>query len=124
MQTKFAKIAGCILTFLLSFLFIMSAYLKLSQNETAIAQAEYFGINAKTYLLIGIVEMVSLILFIIPRTGVLGTLMLAAYLGGAIATHLQHQQPIVIPVLTQTLLWVTAVIRFPEVKYRLMRSML
>ncbi len=100
----------------------MSAFMKLSQNESAIAQAASVGIDAATYRFIGVIEILSLILFVIPRTGIVGTLLLAAYLGGAIVTHLQHQQPVVMAVAVQTLLWVTAFIRFPELKRRLLTA--
>ena len=119
MSQKTIKIMGWSLTTILGALFVFSAFLKLSQNSTALAQAAAFGFNQTTYLLIGIIEITSLVLFIIPRTGVLGTLLLVAYLGGAIVTHLQHQQPIVMPVVVQIILWITAVIRFPELRLRL-----
>ena len=122
MSQKTIKIIGWVLTIILAFLFIMSASMKLTQNETAVAQASTFGIDATTYLFIGIIEIISLILFIIPRTGIIGTLLLAAYLGGAIVTHLQHQEPIAMAVIIQMILWITAFIRFPELSQRLLTA--
>lgn len=122
MSQKTIKIIGWVLTIILAFLFIMSASMKLTQNETAVAQASTFGIDATTYLFIGIIEIISLILFIIPRTGIIGTLLLAAYLGGAIVTHLQHQEPIAMAVIIQMVLWITAFIRFPELSQRLLTA--
>ena len=78
------------------------------------------GIDATTYFFIGIIEIISLVLFLIPRTGIIGTLLIASYMGGAIATHLQHHQPIAMAVIIQILLWITAFIRFPELKERLL----
>lgn len=120
MSQKAIKITGWTLTILSWLLFTMSAVMKLIQNETALAQAASFGIDGGTYLMIGVIEIISLILFIIPRTGVVGTLLLVAYMGGAIATHLQHQQPVAVAVLIQILVWITAVVRFPELKQRLL----
>lgn len=120
MSQKAINITGWVLTVILALLFIMSAAAKLTQNETALAQAAAAGFDATTYQIIGIVEIVSLVLFLIPRTGILGTLLLVAYMGGAIATHVQHQEPIVVPVLIQMLLWITAFLRFPELKQRLL----
>lgn len=119
MSQKSIKITGWAMTIILGLVFTMSAFMKLTQNETALAQASSFGIEATTYQFIGIIEIISLILFIIPRTGILGTLLLIAYLGGAIVTHLQHQEPIAIAVIIQILLWITAFVRFPELKQRL-----
>ncbi len=122
MSQKGIKITGWTLTIILGLLFTMSAFMKLTQNETALAQASSFGLDAATYQFIGIIEIVTLILFIIPRTGILGTLLLAAYLGGAIVTHLQHQQSIAMAVIIQILLWITAFVRFPELKQRLLTT--
>jgi hypothetical protein len=119
MSQKAIKITEWTMTIVLALVFTMSAFLKLTQNETALAQASSFGIDATTYQFIGIIEIISLILFIVPRTGILGTMLLVAYLGGAIVTHLQHQQPIAMAVIFQILLWVTAFIRFPELKQRI-----
>jgi uncharacterized membrane protein YphA (DoxX/SURF4 family) len=119
MSQKAIKITGWTLTIILALVFTMSAFMKLTQNETALAQASSFGIDTTTYQFIGIIEVISLLLFLIPRTGILGTLLLVAYMGGAIVTHLQHQQPIAVAVIVQILLWVTAFIRFPELKQRL-----
>lgn len=119
MSKKAIKITGWAMTIILGLLFTMSAFMKLTQNETALAQASSFGIDATTYQFIGIIEIISLILFIIPRTGILGTMLLVAYLGGAIVAHLQHQEPIAVAVIIQILLWITAYVRFPELKQRL-----
>lgn len=119
MSQKAIKISGWSLTIILGLLFTMSAFTKLAQNEEALAQASTFGLDATTYQFIGIIEIIALILFIIPRTGVLGTLLLVAYLGGAIVTHLQHQEPIATAVIIQMVLWITAFIRFPELRQRL-----
>lgn len=119
MSQKTRKIVGWVLTGLLALVFIMSAFMKLTQDEAAVEQAAAFGIDAATYRIIGIIEVVSLVLFIIPRMGVIGTLLLAAYLGGAIVTHLLHHESVVTPVVIQCVLWIAAVIRFPELLQRL-----
>jgi len=122
MLHKAIKITGWALTIIIAFMLSMSALLKLTQDETAVAQASSIGIDAATYVFIGIIEIISLLLFVIPRTGIIGTLLLAAYFGGAIVTHLQHQQPIAIALTLQIAVWVTAFIRFPELKQRLLTT--
>lgn len=123
MSQKSIKITGWILTSVLALLFTMGAFLKLSQNEEGLAQAASIGIDSNTWFMIGLLEMLSLILFIVPRTGVLGALLLIAYMGGAIVTHLQHQQPIAVVVLIQIVIWITTAIRFPELLQRLLPAL-
>ena len=120
MVQRSMKITGWVLTALLALLFGMSAFMKIISDPEIVQQAASIGLDAATYRTIGIVEIFSLILFLIPRTGVLGALLLVAYMGGAIVTHLQHQEPIALAVTVQILLWLAAFLRFPELKQRLL----
>lgn len=124
MSQKTITITGWVLTAVLAFLFAMSALMKLTLSEETIAMAGTVGLEGSTYRLIGIIELISLVLFITPRTGILGTLLLVAYMGGAIVTHLEHQQPIATAVAVQAALWITAFLRFPELKQRLLPAAL
>lgn len=119
-QTK--KIVYWVLTGLVAFVFTGSAIGKFTANAEALKMAEAIGLDAQTYTLLGIVEVLSVLLFILPRTGVLGTLLLTAYMGGAIATHLEHAQSILAPCIIQAFLWIVAVYRFPELKTRILNS--
>ena len=64
-------------------------------------------------------EILAFVLFIIPRTGIVGTLLMVAYMGGTIATHLHHQMPIYALIIIECLIWITAAIRFQELTKRL-----
>jgi hypothetical protein len=99
--------------------FIGSGSMKVLGSEEAIKGAATMGISAGTLKLIGVLEIICVLLFAIPRTGLLGTLLPSAYIGGAIATHLEHQIPIFAPIILQCIVWITAVIRFPELSRRL-----
>lgn len=120
MSQKTKKIIGWVLTGLLAFVFLSSAFMKLKGGADMAKGAAAFGLTLGTLQLIGVVEIISLVLFVIPRTGLLGTLLLAAYLGGAIATHLEHHMPVFAPIIIQCIVWITATIRFPELSRRLM----
>lgn len=61
-------------------------------------------------------------MFLIPRTAVLGTLLLVAYMGGAIATHLQHNQPLGAAMGIAALVWIVAALRLPELTSRILRK--
>lgn len=119
---KTKKIIYWVLTGLVSFVFLGSAIGKFTANKEALKMAANFGLDARTYTLIGVVELVCLILFIIPRTGIVGTLLLAAYMGGAIATHLEHGESIMAPCIIQTFLFLVAFYRFPELRIKLLNS--
>jgi hypothetical protein len=66
------------------------------------------GYPANVILPLGIVLTGSTILFLIPRTSVLGAILLTGYLGGAVATHVRVGAgvfPIVFPIVFGILLW-------------------
>lgn len=96
-----------------------SAFDKITGSEHALQMGASFGLSASTYSIMGLIEILSVILFLFPRTGILGTLLLSSYFGGAIATHLQHQQNIIFPIAIEAFVWITAVIRFPELTQRI-----
>ncbi len=119
MSPKTRNIIGWVLTALLAILFLWSAYGKFFGTPEMEEQTAAMGVTPDALRIIGIVELLAIVLFIIPRTGVLGTLLLVAYLGGAIATHLEHALPILMPVIISIVLWITAALRFPELVSRL-----
>ena len=121
MKEKTKKIVYWILTGLIALLFGSSSLGKLFSSPEALKMAEAFGLTGQTYMTLGIIELVSVILFVIPRTGVLGSLLLIAYMGGAIATHLEHGQPIMAPCVIQAVLWLIIIFRFPELRERLFK---
>ena len=122
MKEKTKKIVYWILTGLIALLFGSSSLGKLFSSPEALKMAEAFGLTGQTYMTLGIIELVSVILFVIPRTGVLGSILLIAYMGGAIATHLEHGQPIIAPCVIQAVLWLIVIFRFPELKERLFKG--
>ena len=122
MSQKTIKVTGWILTAILFLLSTMSAIMKITLSDAALTQTDALGINAATYQFLSVIEVPSLLLFIIPRIGMLGTILLVAYLGGTIVIHLQHQRPVAMAVSVQILLWGTAIVRFPELGQRIFPS--
>lgn len=112
MNSKTKKISGWTLSGIVLLLLAASAIDKISGSAHSLAMTHSFGITPAVYRLLGIVELASIVLFTIPRTGVLGLLLLSSYMGGAIATHLQHGQSILFPAAIEALVWIAALIRY------------
>ncbi|OLE97378.1 MAG: hypothetical protein AUG75_09075 [Cyanobacteria bacterium 13_1_20CM_4_61_6] len=108
------RIAAWILTVLITLLFIFSATGKLVGAQPVVQVFEQFGLR-NFMLLIGVGELVSALLFLIPRTNSLGLLLLSSYLGGAIVTQMQHGQPFIAPAILLLLVWIAGYLRHPEV---------
>jgi hypothetical protein len=113
MLSRGRRIVGWVLTGLLTALFLGSAYLKLSRAPQVVEMMQMWGLGDQL-LLIGIGELTSALLFLIPRTHSFGVLLLSAYMGGAIVTHMQHGESYVIPSVILVLIWVTGFLRHSE----------
>jgi hypothetical protein len=90
-MTKTTKITAIVLKALPSAMLVLSAIMKLSHAQAIV---EGFSKSALiNYLtLIGIIELVSVILFWIPKTSKIGFLLLCSYLGGAMSIELAGGQ--------------------------------
>ncbi|MBP0904239.1 DoxX family protein [Mariniflexile gromovii] len=75
-------------------MFLMGAFMNLSQNEEAIKGAIAMGYPRETMLYLGIVQLIAIILYAIPRTVTIGAILITGWLGGAVATHVIHKDPI------------------------------
>ena len=68
---------------------------------------------------LGILELACTALYAIPRTAVLGAVLLTAYLGGAVATQVRAEAgwfPTIFPVIVGALLWVGLALRDARVR--------
>ena len=74
------------------------------------------GYPAGVALPIFIVELVCVLLYAIPRTAVLGAILLTGYLGGAVATHVRVGEPWFFPVIFGVLVWLGIYLRDPRVR--------
>lgn len=122
MSEKTKKIIYWSLTGLIAFVFVGSAMGKLTADAKALEMAASIGLDANTYKMLGFIEIISVLLFIFPRTGILGTILLVAYMGGAIATHLENGQSIIAPCVIQTILILVSIYRFPELVQRILNK--
>jgi hypothetical protein len=78
-------------------------------DEATIALINQLGFQADQMPLMGTLALISIIIYIIPKTSVLGALLLTAYFGGAISTHVRVDNPlfshILFPVYLAILMW-------------------
>jgi uncharacterized protein YndB with AHSA1/START domain/uncharacterized membrane protein YphA (DoxX/SURF4 family) len=102
--------AGWILTVLPALLFAASGVMKLVQPGMS-EQFARLGYASSQALGLGILELVCALLFIVPRTSVLGAILLTGYLGGATATHVRIGDPFFGPVIFGIVLWLGLYLR-------------
>jgi DoxX-like family len=114
--SKTQRIIGWSLSVLIVlFLIGASAVGKFVQWEGKAEMFAKIGWTEAMIFKIGIVEVVIAILFLIPRTSFVAAILLAAYLGGAIATHVRVGEAFVVPIIIGVLAWVALGLRQPDV---------
>lgn len=88
-------IVGWILSGLLIAFMIFDSVIKLADIQAVADSMTQMGIPPDLARPIGVIELVSLVLYLWPRTAVLGAILLTGVFGGAIASHLRLLDPLV-----------------------------
>ena len=83
--------------------------MKLLRVPSAVEGTATLGYPAGSVFGIGVVQLVCVVLYIVPRTSILGAVLLTGYLGGAVATHVRVGNPlcshILFPTYVSALIW-------------------
>jgi len=108
-STRTAANVGYACTGLAAIFLAFDIVLKILGLGPAVEGTMALGYPADSVHWIGIIELVCLVLYLVPRTSVLGGLLLTGYLGGAIATHVRVSNPLfthtLFPVYVALVLW-------------------
>ncbi len=109
--------SGRIVSALPVLMLLMSATMKfLHKPELVKVFVEKFGYPESTLLGIGVVELLCVLLYAIPRTAVLGAIVLTGYLGGAVATHVRVSDAFLAPILVGVLAWAGLYLRDARIR--------
>jgi hypothetical protein len=68
--------------------------MKVLRLAPAVEGTTALGYPASAVRAIGLIELACVALYLVPRTSVLGAVLLTGYLGGAIATHVRAGNPL------------------------------
>ena len=113
-------LGGRIMTGLPALFLIMDAVGKLLKSRPVVEGTVQLGYSEGVLLALGIVLLVCTILYLVPRTAILGAILLTGYLGGAIATHVRVGNPlfshVLFPVYVAVLLWGGLFLREPRLR--------
>ena len=81
--------AGYILSGLPALFLLLDAFGKLVKPAPVVEGTLELGYKESVILPLGIVLLICTVLYVVPRTAVLGAILLTGYLGGAVATHVR-----------------------------------
>jgi DoxX-like protein len=97
--------AGYIISVLPVLMLLFSGVMKLMKPASVVEGFVRLGYPEGLALGIGVVELACAALYVIPRTSVLGAILLTGYLGGATATHVRIGEPFFAPIVLGVLVW-------------------
>lgn len=107
---------GRVLTGLVVAFLVFDGGVKLVPIEPVLEALRRLGYPVELARHLGVVLVSCTAVFVIPRTQVLGALLLTAYLGGAAATHARIGDPFWFPIVMGVLLWAGFYLREPRLR--------
>jgi hypothetical protein len=100
--------AGRVLSALPALFLLLDGIMKLVKPAVVVEATVQLGYPESVILGLGLVLLACTVLYLIPRTSILGAILLTGYLGGAVATHVRVGDglfPISFPVVLGVLIW-------------------
>jgi hypothetical protein len=93
---KAARWTGYAMSGLVILFLLFDGVIKLVPLEIVTRTSGEIGLptDASFARLLGILTLIGVALYAVPRTAVLGAILLTGYMGGAIATHLRNDSPL------------------------------
>ena len=93
-QTKVLSWIGWGLTGLVALFLTMDGVMKFLGLPIVAETMAGLGWGADKAVLLGVLTLVPTVLYVIPRTAMWGAILMTAYLGGAVATHVRIDNPL------------------------------
>lgn len=108
---RWMLVTGRVLTGLLAVFLLMDGALRVIGFKPYIDGTVHAGYPVSMAPGIGLALLVPTLLYLVPRTSILGAILLTGYLGGATATNLRVGMPIAFPVVFGVLVWAALYLR-------------
>jgi len=97
-------------------LLLMSAAMKFIRPTGFDDGLAHMGLPVAVVAGLGVLEILSTVIYLVPRTAVLGAILLTGYLGGAIAIHVRVGDPFFVQFLLGVMLWGGLYLRDPRLQ--------
>ncbi|MCL4218646.1 MAG: DoxX family protein, partial [Candidatus Hydrogenedentes bacterium] len=108
--------AGYVMSALPVLMLLFSAAMKFARPAPVVEGFAHLGYPESLALPLGLIELTYTILYVFPRTAVLGAILLTGYLGGAVATHVRIGEPFIMPAVLGVLVWGGLFLRDPRIR--------
>src|SRR6478609_3287082 len=116
---KGALWTGRIISGIITLFLLVDALMKVVESKVAMDGSGQLGWPEQAVQAIGIVLLLATILYVIPRTSILGAIILTGYLGGAASVMVRAMQPghpYLFPVVFGVLVWAGLFLRDEKIR--------
>ncbi len=107
---------GRVISVLASLLFLFSAFLKFKGGPEVEQGFAHLGLPLSMMKPLAVLELSCTLIYLIPQTSVLGAILMAGYIGGAICTCWRVGDPFAVQIVLGILLWLGLYLREPRLK--------
>jgi hypothetical protein len=106
--SRLALWAGRIISGIVALFLFWASVMDLVKPAFVVEGMVKYGYPESSMAGIGVALLASVVLYVVPRTSVLGAILLTGYLGGAVSTHVRAGDPLgrmLVPVFFALLAW-------------------
>jgi DoxX-like family len=115
-----ASWVGAVITTLVALFLVFDFGIKFTTNDAVVTAFAELGYPMSLASAIATLEAFCLLVYLVPRTSILGALLLTGYLGGAIASHVRIGSPlfshVLFPIYVALMIWGGLILRDDDLR--------
>ena len=107
---------GRVVSIIAALPFALSAAMKLMRHPEVIKGMSHLGLPESLIMPLGVIELLCVVLYLVPKTSIFGAILFTGYVGGAIVTHLRMGEPVYLHIALGIAIWLGLYLRRPQLR--------
>ena len=107
---------GRVVSIIAALPFALSAGMKLMRHPEVIKGMSHLGLPESLIMPLGVIELLCVVLYLVPKTSIFGAILFTGYVGGAIVTHLRIGEPVYLHIALGIVIWLGLYLRRPQLR--------
>ena len=107
---------GRVVSIIAALPFALSAAMKLMRHPEVIKGMSHLGLPESLIMPLGVIELLCVVLYLVPKTSIFGAILFTGYVGGAIVTHLRIGEPVYLHIALGIVIWLGLYLRRPQLR--------
>ncbi len=102
---------GRVISILVALVFVLSALMKVKGGTMVTEGMAHLGLHESMRLPLAVIELSCAVIYLIPATSILGSILLTGFIGGAMCTHWRIGEPVFLHIALGILVWLGLYLR-------------